>query len=76
VVNSRQVREFARAAGRLAKTDRLDAAVIAHFAETFYAAAGLRAGAERRLALLRAERQEIEREAIVDRDPRRRSLPA
>jgi hypothetical protein len=52
--------------------------VIAHFAETFYAAAGLRARAERRLALLRAERQEIEREtrAIVDRDPRRRSLPA
>jgi transposase len=35
IVNPRQVREFARAAGRLAKTDRLDAAVIAHFAETF-----------------------------------------
>jgi transposase len=35
VVNPRQVREFARAAGCLAKTDRLDAAVIAHFAETF-----------------------------------------
>ena len=35
VVNPRQVRAFARAAGRLAKTDRLDAAVIAHFAETF-----------------------------------------
>ena len=28
VVNPRQVREFARAAGRLAKTDRLDAAVL------------------------------------------------
>lgn len=35
VVNPGQVREFARAAGRLAKTDRLDAAAIAHFAETF-----------------------------------------
>jgi transposase len=35
VVNPRQVRAFARASGRLAKTDRLDAAVIAHFAETF-----------------------------------------
>src|SRR4051812_32080876 len=33
VVNPRQVRAFARAVGRLAKTDRLDAAVIAHFAE-------------------------------------------
>ena len=33
VVNPRQVRSFARAMGRLAKTDRLDAKVIAHFAE-------------------------------------------
>jgi transposase len=39
VVNPRQVREFARASGRLAKTDRLDAAVIAHFAQTFSPAA-------------------------------------
>jgi transposase len=33
VVNPRQIRDFARAAGRLAKTDALDAAAIAHFAE-------------------------------------------
>jgi len=33
VVNPRQVRDFARATGRLAKTDRLDAQVLAHFAE-------------------------------------------
>lgn len=33
VVNPRQVRDFARAMGRLAKTDRLDAEVIALFAE-------------------------------------------
>jgi transposase len=33
VVNPRQIRDFARAMGRLAKTDALDAAVIAHFAE-------------------------------------------
>jgi transposase len=33
VVNPRQVREFARATGVLAKTDRLDAAVLARFAE-------------------------------------------
>ena len=32
-VNPRQVRDFARATGRLAKTDTLDAAVLAHFAE-------------------------------------------
>jgi transposase len=33
VVNPRQIRDFARATARLAKTDMLDAAVIAHFAE-------------------------------------------
>ena len=33
VVNPRQVREFARASGRLAKTDTLDARVLALFAE-------------------------------------------
>lgn len=31
-VNARQVRDFARATGQLAKTDRLDAAVLAHMA--------------------------------------------
>lgn len=33
IVNPRQVRDFAKATGRLAKTDRIDAAVLAHFAE-------------------------------------------
>ena len=33
VVNPRQVRDFAKATGRLAKTDALNAAVLAHFAE-------------------------------------------
>ena len=33
VVNPRQVRDFARVTGKLAKTDSLDAAVLAHFAE-------------------------------------------
>ena len=33
VVNPRQVRDFARATGKLAKTDTLDAAVLAHFAQ-------------------------------------------
>jgi transposase len=36
VVNPRQVRRFAQAIGRLAKTDRLDAAVLAHFAEAVH----------------------------------------
>lgn len=33
VVNARCVRQFAQAAGRLAKTDTIDAQVLAHFAE-------------------------------------------
>lgn len=33
VVNPRQIRDFARSTGKLAKTDALDAAAIAHFAE-------------------------------------------
>ena len=33
MVNPRQVRDFARATGRLAKTDKIDAEVPAHFAQ-------------------------------------------
>ena len=33
VVNPRQVRDFARSTGKLAKTDSIDARVLAHFAE-------------------------------------------
>jgi len=34
VVNPRQVRDFAKAAGRMAKTDRLDALIIARYGQT------------------------------------------
>jgi len=33
IINPRQVRDFARSSGRLAKTDKIDAAVLAHFAQ-------------------------------------------
>jgi transposase len=33
IVNPRQVRDFAKSTGKLAKTDKLDAHVLAHFAE-------------------------------------------
>lgn len=39
IVNPRQIRDFARAIGRLAKTDPLDAKVLAHFAEAVQPAA-------------------------------------
>jgi transposase len=36
VVNPRQIRDFARATGQLAKSDGLDAAVLAHFSEAVH----------------------------------------
>jgi transposase len=33
VINARQIRDFAKAVGRLAKTDRIDAGIIAQYAE-------------------------------------------
>ncbi len=33
VINPRQARDFAKATGQLAKTDRLDASILAHFAD-------------------------------------------
>jgi transposase len=36
VVNPRQVRDFAKSTGKLAKTDRLDAGMIAHFGEAIH----------------------------------------
>jgi transposase len=33
VVNARQIRDFAKATGKLAKTDQIDAQIIAHFGE-------------------------------------------
>ncbi|WP_370584672.1 transposase [Oculatella sp. LEGE 06141] len=33
IINPRQARDFAKASGKLAKTDRIDAAVLAHFGQ-------------------------------------------
>jgi len=60
VVNPRQVRDFARATGRLAKTDRLDAEVIARFAEAVRPKVGEVKDAEReRLSELLARRRQL-----------------
>ena len=40
-VNPRQARDFAKATGKLAKTDRIDAQVLAHFAEAVRPEVGL-----------------------------------
>ena len=60
VVNPRQVRDFARATGRLAKTDALDAEVLAHFAEAVRPACRPLPDAEAQaLAALMARRRQV-----------------
>jgi transposase len=60
VVNPRQVRDFARATGRLAKTDRIDAAVLAHFADAIRPEARpLPDDATRRLEALVTRRRQL-----------------
>jgi transposase len=60
VVNPRQVRDFAKATGRLAKTDAVDAAVLALFAERIRPAVRPLADADtRRLGALLARRRQL-----------------
>ena len=60
VVNPRQVRDFARATGQLAKTDAIDARVIAHFAEAVQPEVRPLPGpAERRLDEMVTRRRQI-----------------
>ena len=60
VANPRQVRDFARGVGRLAKTDPIDAAVLAHFAQVVRPAVRPRADvATRELAALVARRRQV-----------------
>ena len=76
VVNPRQIRDFARATARLAKTDAVDAAVIAHFAEAVNPPVRLLADPQQRLLgeLMARRRQLIE--MIVAEGNRRRLLTA
>lgn len=76
VVNPRQVRDFARATGRLAKTDQLDAAVIAAFAEAVKPQPRPLADAERQelIDLVGRRRQLVEMRAAEK--IRRSQMPA
>jgi transposase len=76
VVNPRQIRDFARATGRLAKTDRLDAEAIARFAEAVQPQPrALPDEAARALGELVARRRQIV-EMIGGESQRRRQLTA
>jgi transposase len=71
IVNPRRVRAFARATGRLAKTDRLDAEAIARFAEAVRPPARpLPDEATRRLAALVARRRQLLEMLVAERNRR------
>jgi len=73
VVNPRQIRDFARATGKLAKTDRIDAAAIAHFAEAVRPPARPMADAEARaLGELVTRRRQVIEMMVAERNRRRR----
>jgi transposase len=60
LLNPRQVRDFARATGHLAKTDRIDAQVLAHFASVLKPAPRqLKDGPESELTALVRRRQQV-----------------
>jgi transposase len=74
VINPRQIRDFARATGRLAKTDRLDAAAIAHFAEAIRPPARPVADAEAQaLGELVARRRQVIEMIGAENNRRRRA---
>jgi transposase len=76
VVNARQVREFARALGKLAKNDRIDAAVIAHFAEVTAVEGHLLPSASaRELEQLVARRRQVIQMKVAEQQRRHKALP-
>jgi transposase len=76
VVNPRQVRDFAKATGHLAKTDRLDAALLAHFAEAVRPELRrLPSEAEARLAALVTRRRQVVDMLVAEKNRLSRSRP-
>jgi transposase len=74
VVNPRQVRDFARATGKLAKTDRLDAEVLALFAERMEPEPRpLPDAAARELGALLARRRQVVVMLVAERNRRHSS---
>lgn len=75
VINPRQVREFARATGRLAKTDRIDAQVLARFASVLKPEPRkMKDEAESELTALVRRRQQV-RELLTMEQNRKRLAP-
>ena len=68
IVNPRQVRDFARATGQLAKTDAIDATLLARFAATLEPEPSEPPSPQQeRLRALRARRQQVVQSLIQER---------
>ena len=77
VVNPRQVRDFAKATGTLAKTDTLDAAVLAHFADAIRPdVRPLRDAETQVLASLVARRHQVVATLVSEKNRLRRAISA
>ena len=77
VVNPRQVRDFAKATGRLAKTDALDAQVLAHFAEAVRPALRqLRDADTQELNALTTRRNQVMTMLVAEKNRLSRAIPS
>jgi transposase len=77
VVNPRQVRDFAKATGKLAKTDSLDARVLAHFAEAVHPVPKALPDADAQdLAALMARRHQVVSMVVAEKNRLGRALPS
>ena len=77
VVNPRQVRDFAKSTGQLAKTDRLDAQILAHFGEAVRPPMRpLRDADTQALAALVARRRQVLTMLTAENNRLSRAVPA
>jgi transposase len=76
-VNPRQVRDFAKATGKLAKTDAIDARVLAHFAESVRPAVRpLPDAATQQLGALVTRRRQLVEMLTAEENRRKTAAPA
>ena len=76
VVNPRQVRDFAKSTGQLAKTDRLDAHVLAHFGEAVRPAIRpLRDADTQALGAMLARRRQVSGILVAEKNRLDRATP-
>ncbi|MHB1356944.1 MAG: IS110 family RNA-guided transposase [Anaerolineae bacterium] len=76
VVNPRQVRDFARSLGTLAKTDKIDAGILAHFGESIRPEPRVIPDEEARvLKALMARRRQVVQSRAAEKNRLRRAHP-